>query len=191
MPAIGEIRKAKEIGYKRDCKYIWQACVDCRKERWVQLVNGKPDTQRCKACAAKARPKGICGFGQGVNNPSWKGGRRISGQGYILIKLEPDDFFYPMAGKNGCVMEHRLVMARHLHKCLLPWQVVHHRNGNVKDNRLENLEVLPCRGKHNTAMNKRIKELGRRVEKQAIEIKVLRFQVQELENKEVNVASIQ
>ena len=32
---IGEIRKAREIGEIGTNKYIWQACADCGKERWV------------------------------------------------------------------------------------------------------------------------------------------------------------
>ena len=130
MPEIGEIRKAKEIGRKRYAKYIWAACPSCGKERWE--IFRKPHNRLCRSCNARA-----------ARSSQWKGGRVKTKDGYILIKLQPDDFFYSMAEPNGYVREHRLVVARALGRCLLPHEIIHHKNGNKDDNRYpENLEIL-------------------------------------------------
>jgi len=58
MPEIGEIKRANEIGrpYKnRHLKFIWCACIDCGKERWVDIIGGKPNSKRCRDCALIAR----------------------------------------------------------------------------------------------------------------------------------------
>ena len=156
MPEIGEIRKGKEIGYKYgNVKYIWSSCIDCGKERWVQFIKGKPIFKRCKSCSKR-----------GNLSSQWKGGRVRDKQGYILVKLQPDDFFYSMANKHRQVFEHRLVMAKYVKRCLLPWEVVHHKNGIKDDNRLENLELLPAPKYHlvDSATKSLVKKLEREME---------------------------
>jgi len=140
MSKLDEIKRGKEIG-KRDkyAKYIWAACANCGEERWACLYKGKPKYKCCQHCGNR-----------GAKNHHWGGGRTVTGDGYIGIKLQPNDFFYPMANKGDYVLEHRLVMARQICRCLLPWEVVHHKNGIKDDNRIENLKLLPCSGEHNT-----------------------------------------
>lgn len=44
--------------------------------------------------------------------------------------------------KNGTAKQHRLIIENHLGRRLSTDEVVHHKNGNKTDNRLENLEVM-------------------------------------------------
>ena len=74
----------------------------------------------------------------GEKHSQWKGGRKTSSMGYILIH-SPD---HPYRGKHKYVMEHRLVMEQYLKRYLKPSEKVHHKNGIRNDNRIENLEIV-------------------------------------------------
>ena len=174
MPQIGDTVKAEAIGKKGHITYIWVKCPQCKKERWAIPNNMRVSKKGgiCRSC--------WCGL-KGEESAGWKSGKHYE-RGYVLIYLYPDDFFYPMAVKAHYVLEHRLVMAKHLNRCLLPWEVVHHKGTkypleskeNKGDNRLENLELLPHRGKHNININKFLISLQR-------ENAMLRRRIQELE----------
>lgn len=150
MPKIGEIRKSRELGYATLGKHIWMPCIDCGKERWVAIKKGVSEHSRCASCGKKR--KAI----RGELNPHWKGGR-IKRKGYIAIKLYIGDAFYSMVTKQDYVYEHRLIMAKHLGRCLAYWEIVHHKNGIKDDNRIENLELLPT-NLQNFAIDKLLQE---------------------------------
>lgn len=80
---------------------------------------------------------GVCA---GPRHGRWKGGR-ISVRGYTAVLVDRDDPMAAMRNSQGYVMEHRLVLARMLGRPLKRSETVHHRNGDKKDNRLENLEL--------------------------------------------------
>ena len=58
--------------------------------------------------------------------------------GYIVVHY-PD---HPNSTKSGYVMEHKLVMEKHIGRYLEKDEVVHHKNGNRADNRIENLALM-------------------------------------------------
>jgi phage FluMu protein Com len=60
---------------------------------------------------------------------------------YALVKG------HPRATSNGYVLLHRVVVENSLGRLLNANEVVHHKNGDKKDNSLENLEVLTA-GEH-------------------------------------------
>ncbi len=157
--------------------FIWQACPKCGKPRWVMLVTiSKRKTKLCRSCASRM----IIGHKAMEESPNWKGGRYKLG-GYIIIRLHKDDFFAPMASSNQSVLEHRLVVAKHLGRCLQSWEVVHHRNHKRDDNRIENLQlVTDDRHKQISILERKISNLQNRIIVLEVENTRLEKQMQDL-----------
>lgn len=63
--------------------------------------------------------------------------RKEHSSGYILV-YQPD---HPAADRSGYVLEHRIVIEKYLGRVLTGDEIVHHMNGNKKDNRIENLQI--------------------------------------------------
>jgi hypothetical protein len=95
------------------------------------------------------------GNARGLYGPlarNWKGGRYVDPHGYVRVLVGRDDPMRVMAfnrpWSRPVVMEHRLVMARHLGRPLHRAETVHHINGVRDDNRIENLQLRS--GRHGT-----------------------------------------
>jgi len=82
---------------------------------------------------------------EGERNSSWNGGKTIDKDGYLLVQAPKG---HPGANSNGYIRYHRLLMEQTLGRYLLPEEVVHHIDGNKKNNDPDNLELFAHNGLH-------------------------------------------
>jgi len=68
-------------------------------------------------------------------SPSGEGS--INKQGYRVIQ-KPD---HANSWKDGSILEHRWIMSEHIGRPLSRTELVHHKNGDRQDNRIDNLEL--------------------------------------------------
>lgn len=112
-------------------------CEECGKERWLRKGDIKSIGPRhwCLEC--------------GMKLAHWKGGRRIRPDGYIRVAI-PKTHPHPSEKHNGTwyMLEHRLVMERHLGRYLEPGEIVHHIDGNPSNNAIENLRLCESQAEH-------------------------------------------
>jgi hypothetical protein len=87
----------------------------------------------------------------GKDNPAWKGGITMFKKkgNYKNVKYVrcPQEFL-PMSRKDGYIMEHRLVMAKWVGRCLDRKEVVHHIDHDPSNNNKQNLLLFPCNSSH-------------------------------------------
>jgi hypothetical protein len=145
----GKITKVYRKKLCNNCyrkKYQGADCLDCGKR-----IYGV--SKRCFKCSRTAL-KGIPNNkNRGKNNGMFRGGRNKTSTGYIDILVDADKY----------KREHRLVMERFLGRELGRDEVVHHMNGDITDNRIENLKLFANSKEHsqyhwdNKWQNRRLK----------------------------------
>lgn len=100
-------------------------CGSIRDVNWQNIRTG-----RSRSCGCLRME--VMHWRSGEKSATWKGGKRLTDKGYIRC----------LVGISGpMLMEHRLVMERHLGRKLSDFETVHHKNGIRSDNRIENLEL--------------------------------------------------
>lgn len=119
-------------------KYIplWECVCDCgtiKNIRHHNLVNNHTVSCGCKRKTS---------FKRGSKHHNYKTGKiKVAGYIRVLNKEHPKNI-------KGYVLEHRLIMEKHIGRYLFPHENIHHINGNKEDNRIENLELWstsqPC-----------------------------------------------
>ena len=148
-------------GLKTRVDLIDVECSICKEHRFVVRRGAKPYTKNCCKCAATKSHKDNPRVGRAESHYNWKGGINLNQQGYIVCYVKKTHQFYPMAANNhragGYILQHRLVMAVHLGRCLQPYEIVHHLDGNRQNNHIDNLR-LTIRQKHGLAYSDAFQE---------------------------------
>jgi len=135
-----------------------------RGKRKGQIARYYGHLRICKACGKKHFTEGIRkGYGnfcslscanKGENNnfykktgkfhPTWEGGKKHRPDGYIRV-LNPQ---HPYCEKDGYILEHRLIMEKHLGRYLKHEEVVHHKDRNPSNNKYSNLILFKNQAEH-------------------------------------------
>ena len=140
-------------------------CVICNKPMYVKPYILKRNIHGCtcsKECASKNRALYSSGENNhqygltGCLNASFKSNTLITNYGYIVEYAPGHPFPHCKSDQTCRVLQHRLIVEKNYF--LFPEEyfiiingkhylkqeyIVHHKNENKKDNRIENLEVMP------------------------------------------------
>ncbi len=88
---------------------------------------------------------------RGSSHPKWNESKITTTDGYVKIRVGVG---HPLADSNGYCCEHILIMTTFMGRQLKKDEIVHHINGDKKDNRIDNLKII-SRSEHNAIHNKK------------------------------------
>ena len=131
-----------------------------KTQQWIGEQLGIPAKLIQKACKKHGIKCQRKGPRSGPEHKNWKGEEKFDKSGYTLVYC-PDHPSCVSANairaqkangkffrKRTHVQKHRLVMEQILGRFLSSEEVVHHKNGNVQDNRPENLQLFSTNAEH-------------------------------------------
>lgn len=78
------------------------------------------------------------------HNPPTNYVGRMYNNGYIEIPVKN----HPFRNKHGYVLQHRLVMEQYIGRYLMPQERVHHIDHDPRNNKIENLQLIPTNSQH-------------------------------------------
>ncbi len=109
----------------------------------------------CQLCAGKAN--------RGPAASNWRGGRKLTTSGYVLIYHPEPHHRRVMMGATGYILEHILVWEEANGIPLPEGHLIHHLNGVKNDNRPENLVAVKPKDHggwtYSQCLQRRIREL--------------------------------
>ena len=140
----------EKISKAKKGKPSWNKGIKWSEEHKKKLSKAHKESPACQKQCAKLKifnkgkhrsPK--TEFKKG-SKPSNFIGRSVHSLGYIWLH-SPD---HPFKDVRNNVLEHRIVVEKQIKRFLDPSDIVHHINGDRKDNRIENLIAFTSKSSH-------------------------------------------
>jgi hypothetical protein len=121
------LKCGKELKGEWQIKFCSNKCASSYNRK------GKKHSEETKSLISKNRK----GKYKGKNHHRWNNGSVIvSGYKYVSCPEHPN------STKAGYILESRFIMEKHINRYLTNNEIIHHKNKNTFDNRIENLEIL-------------------------------------------------